>query len=84
MTVAAASASAALRASTVTASAMPREKERPRQPLVAMPQRYRAVGEGASIRIKPSGRARASDGTTPMSSGWPGVTSMAMSPPLLT
>ena len=38
MTVAAASATLACPASTVTASAMPREKDRPRHPLVAMPR----------------------------------------------
>ena len=38
MTVAAASAWAAVSAKTVTASAMPSEKLRPRQPLVATPR----------------------------------------------
>mgnify|MGYP001072572984 CR=1 FL=1 len=53
--VAAASASAALRARTVALSAMPRLKLRPRQPLVATPR----TGSAAATSKSPSNAARA-------------------------
>ena len=81
--VAATSAVAASRASVVTASAMPSEKERPRAPEVAMPP----MPEPASRRrlpLRTGTEPREKSPATPMSSAWPGVTSTAMSPPSLT
>ena len=74
----------ASRASTVTLSAMPSEKLRPRQPEVAMPR----TGIAASIANRPSGAAprsaRAGSATMPTSNDAPGARCSAMSPPLLT
>ena len=81
--VAAASARAALVASTVTLSAMPSEKLRPRQPEVAMPR----TGDAAAIVKRPSSgkpaTPRRGSAQTPTSNDVPGVSRKAMSPPLL-
>ena len=80
ISVAAASAAGASRASTVTASAMPSENERPWRPLVAMPR----TGMSWVILTSPSGTAFSSERTTPTASEVPGVRCSAMSPPSLT
>ena len=82
MTVAAASAWVAVAASTVTASAMPSEWLRPRQPLVATPR----TGSLAWT-VKPPSRAVrrfAMSATTPTRHCAPGARCSAMSPPLFT
>ena len=80
MTVAAASAKAAWSARTVTASAMPSEKLRPCQPLVAMPLTcWRESSAAVPNRDGRSGRS-----TMPATKLSPGARCSAMSPPLLT
>ena len=80
MMVAAASASAARPASTVTASAIPREKLRPDQPEVAMPPTPSAGPSRASASARPPDRSAHS----PTRNDAPGARYSAMSPPLLT
>src|SRR6218665_1389266 len=87
--VAAASASAAVRASTVTLSAMPSDWLRPRQPLVATPR----TGIALRMRNWPSGNkplrscaasSAAMSEQMPTLADAPGARGSAMSPPLLT
>src|SRR6218665_3699510 len=87
--VAAASASAAVRASTVTLSAMPSDWLRPRQPLVATPP----TGIALRMRNWPSGSkplrscaasSAAMSEQMPTLADAPGARCSAMSPPLLT
>ncbi len=80
--VAAASAIAALSASTVTLSAMPSEKLRPRQPEVAMPRTGdEAVDAEAAVEL-PAARGSVTRPTS--TSTVSPARCKAMSPPLLT
>ena len=80
MSVAAASAAAVVGASTVTASAMPKEKLRPSIPLVAMPR----IGISAEMVALPSSRPLCNAGTSPTFTSVSGVRIKAISPPSLT
>src|SRR6218665_3140208 len=87
ITVAAASACAAVAANTVTLSAMPSEKLRPRQPLVATPRTgWSACSSNwPSVVSMPLSRQskRARSANKPTRAVWPGARCSAMSPPLL-
>ena len=80
ISVAATSASAADRAKTVTASAMPKDRLRPSMPLVATP----LIGAAAGMRIDPSTVAVCSTLTRPIEIVSFGDRWKAMSPPSLT
>jgi hypothetical protein len=80
ISVAAASATAAEAASTVTASAMPSEKLRPRQPEVATP-RTRSL---ARMAARPNMSRRSGFATMPIENSSSRARCNAMSPPLLT
>ena len=80
MIVAAASAAAAPSASTVTASAIPREKLRPRHPLVATPR----TGSEACKVVVPNSDGRSGRSTIPTTNVSPALRCRAISPPSFT